>query len=414
MKLTQKAIAAALLSTSSVVFAEQQHRRRPPIRRATTVGSLAQLRRRLVVVEHARSAAGEQLERLSARVADLERDTGAVQGSRADNGAELTPPPYVASCALIVVKDKAALSDLAARLVGEALGATADATRGPRVLLPTGTTPLGKDGLFSAMLRLQRAGPAALPASPAGSSSFERLRVVGGDEYGGVPPSDAGSFHAYTTRRVLVPLGCDRAEALLLDGGAADADAECARYEASLAADPLDLAVLGLGLNGHLAFNDPPAGPATRTRVLPLRPESVETSKADFPGRDVALLPTHALSIGMGTLSSPATCARCVVLVSGAKKAAALRRALEDDYVGEMFPASQARGWRHLTVIADEAAAAHLSTRLRARIGIDMTRGGEHTRAQLAAMLWHTQGPQGHRVRQQPSSGADWWTGAMY
>ena len=67
-----------------------------------------------------------------------------------------------------------------------------------------------------------------------------RLRVVGGDEYAGVPRDDPGSFYQYTLRRVLRPLGCDPRAALLLDGGAADLEAwlRAARDEiASLAGD---------------------------------------------------------------------------------------------------------------------------------------------------------------------------------
>ena len=155
---------------------------------------------------------------------------------------------------IAIFSTKAEMAAAAAELAARTLSAQPS----PRILFPTGSTPLGEDGFFAALARM-RAGR-GLPT--------ERIRLVGGDEYGGIPKSNPGSFASYAQRNVVAPLGLDPAECLLLDGAATDAALECAAFEASLRHDPLALAVLGLGTNGHVAFNDPPSLGTSRTREL--------------------------------------------------------------------------------------------------------------------------------------------------
>ena len=321
--------------------------------RRSTLGSLAHLKRRLAAVEERHADAQGELGRLSGRLAEIERDMGLGAGTKATEAEAGIEAP---SCTVIRFDDKESLSTCAAQIVAETLS---DPRINPRVLLPTGTTPLGADGLFAALRRLR--DDSGIPT--------HRLRVVGGDEYAGVAKDEAGSFAQYTRRHVLEPLGCDGGAALLMDGGADDLDAECTQFEDSLAHDPCEVAVLGLGMNGHLAFNDPPSAADSRTRVLRLTDESIAAAQADFPKRARELLPSEALSIGIGTIRE--RCAHVVLLVSGAKKAPVLHAMLEGAYVGPNFPASQARGWRHLTILADADAAAQLSPSLMGSVVFD-------------------------------------------
>ena len=353
------ALAFAAASSTQLSYAEgpaaaYKRPRGGALARRSTLGSMAHLKRRLAAVEERHAEAQGELGRLSGRLAALESDMGLGASAKAAGGAEAgTEPP---NCTVIRFDDKGSLSACAAQIVAETLS---DQRINPRVLLPTGTTPLGADGLFAALRRLR--DESGLPT--------HRLRVVGGDEYAGVGKDEAGSFAEYTRRHVLEPLGCDSAAALLMDGGADDLDAQCALFEDALAQDPCEVAVLGLGMNGHLAFNDPPSAGDSCTRVLRLTDESIAAAQADFPNRARELLPSEALSIGIGTIRE--RCAHVVVLVSGAKKAPVLRAMLEGAYVGPDFPASQARGWRHLTILADADAAAELSPSLLGSVVVD-------------------------------------------
>jgi glucosamine-6-phosphate deaminase len=108
--------------------------------------------------------------------------------------------------------------------------------------------------------------------------------------------------------------------------------------------------VLGLGANGHVAYNEPGSGADSRTRVLTLTPESVSQAAGYFAGRTV---PTQAMTIGIGTLLEAG---KIVLLVTGAAKAAILRRTLHEPMTSEV-PASWLRlAGNRLTVIADRLA----------------------------------------------------------
>jgi glucosamine-6-phosphate deaminase len=207
-----------------------------------------------------------------------------------------------------------------------------------RVLLPTGHTP---GGLYAA-LRAHAAD---------GSLPTEHVTVLGLDEYLGLGRDDPRSFRASLDRELAgVRLG--RREAL--DGAAPDPEAEAARYQAVLDTAPVDLAVLGLGRDAHVAFNEPGSHPDDGVRRVALDPSTIAAAAADFGGAE--RVPREALTVGMRTLRA----AREVVLmVTGAEKADSLQAALEGP-VGPHAPASMLRDHPCFTVLCDRAAAARL------------------------------------------------------
>lgn len=253
---------------------------------------------------------------------------------------------------IALFSSKAEMSAAVAQLVARTL----EQQPSPRILFPTGSTPLGEDGFFAQLAR--KRAQERLDTS--------KIRLVGGDEYYGVPKSDPGSFATYAMEKVVAPLGLNPAECLLLDGAAKDPQAECERFERSLRSDPLALAVLGLGTNGHVAFNDPPSLGSSLTRKLKLTKGSVESSAHDFPNRPYEELPTHALTIGMQTLQEVANV--CVVMVCGAKKQDIVRKVLhETEYEGPEVPASQLRNARNFIFCLDSDASANLPASCRDR-----------------------------------------------
>ncbi|MEO8688195.1 MAG: 6-phosphogluconolactonase [Solirubrobacteraceae bacterium] len=207
-----------------------------------------------------------------------------------------------------------------------------------RMLLPTGHTPLG----VYAALRAH-AARRELPS--------EVATVFQLDEYRGVSPQDERSFAAYLHRELNgIPLGAVHG----LDGAAADAAAECARHQRQLEEAPIDLAVLGLGHDGHVAFDEPGSSLESGTRVVALHSRTRADAAAEFGGLEH--VPTHALTVGLRTLMG----AREVfMLVTGADKADALQGMLLAP-AGSFFPASLLRTHPRLTVICDAAAATGL------------------------------------------------------
>lgn len=210
-----------------------------------------------------------------------------------------------------------------------------------RLILPTGHTPLG----MYAVLR----GHAADGSLPAEHATLFQL-----DEYLGLDAADERSYAAYLRRELSgIPFGVVHG----LDGAASDPAAEAARHQALLDAAPVDLVVLGLGRDGHVAFDEPGSDPAAGVRRVRLHETTRADAAADFGTEDS--VPSEALTVGLRTLLRAR---ELIMLVTGEAKAEALRAMIEGP-PGPHSPASLLREHPRLTVICDSAAARLLSPR---------------------------------------------------
>lgn len=229
-----------------------------------------------------------------------------------------------------------AVSDLAATRIADLLTEQPDAVLG----LPTGRTPIP---MYAALARRHAEG-----------LDFSRTTTFNLDEFVGIGEDHPGSYHAYMAEHLfsLVNVPADRAH--LLDGLAADLDAECARYEREIAAaGGLDLQVLGIGSNGHIGFNEPADALMAGTHRVTLLAES-RAGNAVFFGGDDANVPREALSMGMGTILKAR---RILLLATGGGKRAALEAALKGPLTTRM-PASFLQLHPNVEILADPEAAA--------------------------------------------------------
>lgn len=195
------------------------------------------------------------------------------------------------------------------------------------------------------------------------------------DEYGGLGPEDPASFAAGMAEQVVKPLGLASEQVHLPDGRAADPGAEAHRYgEAVAAAGGIGLQLLGLGLNGHVGFNEPPCGPDARCRSVRLSATTRRANAASFsaitpttpprgsdrapdpdpPGRPgwTRAVPEWAITLGLAEILAAD---RIILAVSGSAKADVLRRALQEPPTAQL-PASWLQRHPRVTVIADFAA----------------------------------------------------------
>ena len=187
---------------------------------------------------------------------------------------------------------------------------------------------------------------------------WSRLVVFHMDEYLGMGPDHPASFVRWIRERIV-----DRVHPLaahLIDGTAADAAAECARYTALLREHPLDLCCMGIGENGHLAFNDPPVAdfddPAD-VKVVALDDACRRQQVGEGHFASLADVPTHALTVTIPALLR----ARAVlVIVPEARKADAVRAALEGP-VTTACPASVLRRQPHVRLYLDRESTGLLS-----------------------------------------------------
>lgn len=233
-----------------------------------------------------------------------------------------------------VVDDYDALSRTGADMVAAVIAANPTAA----LLLATGETPMGMYRELAA--RRQR-----------GELDASCIRVFQLDAYLGITEDDPRSLYGWMKRAVLDPLGIPAANVVRLPGDAPDPLAACRAYDAAVrAAGGIDLAVLGLGPNGHFGFNEPPSDASAPTRVVDLSAASVQSNARYWGGH--AQVPRQALTVGMDVLLAAR---QTLLLVAGAHKRDILRRAATGPVTPDV-PASYLQTAAHVTVIADRAA----------------------------------------------------------
>jgi len=184
-----------------------------------------------------------------------------------------------------------------------------------------------------------------------------RVTVFHLDEYIGLNADHPASFRRWITRNAVEPLGIGMAH--FLDGTADDPEAECRRYEGLLRAAPLDLVCMGIGENGHLAFNEPHVtdfdDPAW-VRVITLDPRSRRQQVAEGHFPDVDAVPAQALSMTIPAMRS----ARTIQVVAPERRKAEAVLATLTDPISPACPATILRRDRHATLFLDRDSAALL------------------------------------------------------
>ncbi|MFF2606949.1 glucosamine-6-phosphate deaminase [Arthrobacter koreensis] len=193
---------------------------------------------------------------------------------------------------------------------------------------------------------------AALSASGA---DFSRAAWFALDEYVGLPAGHPQSYAEVLRHEIIEPLGLDPQAVHLPDPHQEDLQKACDEYERSIAAaGGIDLQILGIGRNGHLAFNEPGGALDSRTRVEILTEDTRRANQRFFDSLDS--VPTRCLTQGLGTILDAG---QLLLIARGQDKAEALRAALRGP-VSPECPASVLQLHRRVTVLADPAAASLL------------------------------------------------------
>ncbi len=197
----------------------------------------------------------------------------------------------------------------------------------------------------------------ALIARAAGVS-FARVTSFNLDEYVGLAPDHPQSYHAYMRHHLFDHLDTDPARLHLPLGNADSPNAEAERYDATIAAaGGVDLQLLGLGVNGHIGFNEPGSSLGSRTRTKTLT-QKTRDDNARFFGADEEV-PRYAITMGIATIMEAR---EVMLLATGPHKAQAVANTVEGP-VSTFCPASMIQFHRHATVVLDEEAAAKLKLR---------------------------------------------------
>lgn len=240
---------------------------------------------------------------------------------------------------LILKPDKEQLGREGARIVASAI------RRNPsiRLGLATGSTMLT---FYKELVRLHR--EEALDFS--GIVSFNL------DEYLGLPPTHAESFHYFMHQNLFRYVNARPENIHIPDGTIPENyDRYCSAYEQSIRdAGGIDLQILGIGRNGHIGFNEPTSSLGSRTRLKVLTKETIDDNRKSFgPGEKV---PECAITMGIGTILEAR---RILLLASGSSKATSIAQAIEGPVTASVT-ASALQHHPDVTFIVDPDAGANL------------------------------------------------------
>ena len=235
---------------------------------------------------------------------------------------------------IIITKDYEELSAKAAEIMLEVVRRKPHAVLG----LATGTTPLG---LYANMIADHKEN----------GTDYSGIRTANLDEYKGLPKTHDQSYAYFMRKNLFDGLGIAPESTNIENGMAEDAAAECARYDALLEALPRDIQLLGLGSNGHIAFNEPGTPFGSGTHVVTLAESTVKDNARLF--KDISEVPRQAFTMGIKQIMQAK---KVLILASGANKAEAVCKMVKGD-VTESVPASVLQLHPDCVLIADEAAA---------------------------------------------------------
>ena len=240
---------------------------------------------------------------------------------------------------VIVTKDYTQMCKLASRIFAAQITLKPESVLG----LATGSTPVG---MYNELVEMYKDGRV----------DFSKVRTVNLDEYAGLDGSNDQSYRYFMNHNLFDHINIDKDNTNVPNGVAADLQAECERYEQVVAdMGGVDIQLLGIGNNGHIAFNEPCEEFPEKTHIVDLTQNTIEANARFFSSMDE--VPKKALTMGIGTIMKAK---KIVLLANGAKKA----QTIYDTVYGPItpkVPASVLRLHTDVTIFADEEAAALLN-----------------------------------------------------
>ena len=241
---------------------------------------------------------------------------------------------------LVIVKnDYEAMGREAARIVADRLQTKPNLVLG----LATGSSPLG---LYAELIRMHRDE----------GLDFSKVTTFNLDEYVSLPPEHDQSYHYFMREHLFKHINVDPRHVHIPLGTVKDVDAFCEWYEQRIVeVGGIDLQVLGIGANGHIAFNEPGSSLGSRTRIKTLTGTTRLDNSRFFENQDD--VPRYAITMGVGTIMEAR---EILLLASGSSKAGAIKAAVEGPITASC-PASMIQMHRKVFVVIDRSAAANLT-----------------------------------------------------
>ena len=239
---------------------------------------------------------------------------------------------------VIITKDYDQMSELAARMIADQILAKPNTVLG----LATGSTPIGT---YERLVKYYQDG----------LLDFSKVITFNLDEYVGLPPNHEQSYHYFMHHHLFDHINVNPENIHIPNGMARDIEGFCEWYEAEIKrAGGIDLQLLGIGGDGHIAFNEPVSSLGSRTRLKTLTEKTINDNARFFNSPDE--VPRYAITMGVGTIMEAK---KVILLASGENKADVVAACVEGP-VTAMITASALQLHPHAVIIVDEAAASKL------------------------------------------------------
>lgn len=238
---------------------------------------------------------------------------------------------------VIKVKNYEEMSNVAAEIFKDVVKNKPNAVLG----LATGTTPLG---LYAELIKDHKEN----------GTSYKNIKTVNLDEYAGLDIGSDQSYVYFMRHNLFEGLDIDLKNTNIENGKAEDKEKECERYNNLLGEMQQDIQLLGLGSNGHIAFNEPNTPFGSGVHVVKLTENTIKDNSRLFA--DINDVPRYAFTMGIKNIMNAK---KIVVLASGKNKANAVKASVEGD-ITEIVPASVLQLHPDCTFIVDEDAASLL------------------------------------------------------
>jgi glucosamine-6-phosphate deaminase len=242
---------------------------------------------------------------------------------------------------IIIAKNYDEMSRISAKIIAGVVKKKYDLTLG----LATGDTPVGT---YKELVRLYNEE----------GLDFSKLTTFNLDEYIGLAPLHENSYNYFMKENFFKHVNVNPSRVFVPQGDTDDPEIFCEWYEHKIKeAGGIDLQILGIGRDGHIAFNEPGSSFASRTRVKALYKDTIEDNARFFKSQDE--VPRFAISIGIGTILE----ARKILLIASGKKKAEICARFIEGPVTSMITATALQLHCHATVVLDEDAASLLTRR---------------------------------------------------
>lgn len=212
----------------------------------------------------------------------------------------------------------------------------------PVIGFATGSTPLGVYRYFIDNYQAQKV-------------SFRQVKAFNLDEYVGLTPSHPRSFASAMKNELFSHIDILPENINALDGSKENMDEECQRYESLIDANPIDIQILGIGMDGHIAYNEPGSPLDGACHVVDLHQESIESS-LDYGFDHIEDVPTQGVTQGIGTIMKAK---QLIMMAKGEKKADLVKRMIYGEVTSD-FPSSIIQRHPNVIICLDRSAASQL------------------------------------------------------